>query len=63
MFGENCCLLRGLVQRCWCEARRLLADLQPDTAEYVTGVTREDKVVGVYVDPADEYKTCPDVGD
>ena len=35
MFGENCCLLRGLVQRCWCEARRLLADLQPDTAESV----------------------------
>ena len=35
MFGENCCLLRGLVQRCWCEARRLLVALQPDTAESV----------------------------
>ena len=37
MFGTKSSLQRSFVQPSWCEARRLLAALQPDTAESVAG--------------------------
>ena len=33
------------------------------SVEYVTGVTRDDRVVGAYDAPEVEYKICPEVGE